>query len=265
MFYNARWYDPALGRFAQADSIVPPGVQGLDRYAYVNNNPMLYTDPTGHDVDCGIGDSYCDEANREYHYSWRMYSKSSFKTYLRAKDAYDFYYKHPDIALKDYFANTENTGSWADVDSYTLASTYSENIKHQLFNPVGDDYILREIDRIHSSGEDVDPYYISSLLFGLFITFGPDGGGGGGIGSIDDNINQTLKLIDAGGPFPFKQDGQIFQNRKEPLPPMTTGYYHEYTVITPGVSNRGTVRIVTGQNGEAYLTINHYKTFIRIR
>ncbi|MBE7435985.1 MAG: hypothetical protein HS100_18860 [Anaerolineales bacterium] len=26
MYYNARWYDPALGRFTQADSIVPPGV-----------------------------------------------------------------------------------------------------------------------------------------------------------------------------------------------------------------------------------------------
>ncbi len=48
MFYNARWYDPALSRFAQADSIVPAGVQGLDRYAYVNNNPLRYTDPTGH-------------------------------------------------------------------------------------------------------------------------------------------------------------------------------------------------------------------------
>ena len=48
MFYNARWYDPMLGRFAQADSIVPGGVQGLDRYAYAANNPMRYTDPTGH-------------------------------------------------------------------------------------------------------------------------------------------------------------------------------------------------------------------------
>ena len=48
MFYNARWYDPALGRFAQADSIVPGGVQGLDRYAYVGNNPIVYTDPSGH-------------------------------------------------------------------------------------------------------------------------------------------------------------------------------------------------------------------------
>ena len=39
MFYNARWYDPALGRFAQADTIVPGGVQGLDRYAAMVNNP----------------------------------------------------------------------------------------------------------------------------------------------------------------------------------------------------------------------------------
>ncbi|MBE7435996.1 MAG: hypothetical protein HS100_18915 [Anaerolineales bacterium] len=26
---NARWYDPARGRFAQADSIVPPGVHPI--------------------------------------------------------------------------------------------------------------------------------------------------------------------------------------------------------------------------------------------
>ena len=50
IFYNARWYDPALGRFAQADTIVPGGVQGYDRYAYVNNNPVNYVDPSGHDA-----------------------------------------------------------------------------------------------------------------------------------------------------------------------------------------------------------------------
>jgi len=48
MFYNARWYDSQLGRFTQADSIVPGGVQGYDRYAYVNNNPVNGTDPSGH-------------------------------------------------------------------------------------------------------------------------------------------------------------------------------------------------------------------------
>ncbi len=47
-YYGARWYDPALGRFVQADTIVPGGVQGLDRYAYVNNNPLKCNDPSGH-------------------------------------------------------------------------------------------------------------------------------------------------------------------------------------------------------------------------
>jgi RHS repeat-associated protein len=53
LFYNARFYDPLLARFIQADTIVPGGVQGLDRYAYVNNNPLKYTDPSGHAI--------CDE------------------------------------------------------------------------------------------------------------------------------------------------------------------------------------------------------------
>jgi hypothetical protein len=47
-FYNARWYDPSLGRFIQADTVTPPGVLGMDRYAYVSNNPIRYNDPTGH-------------------------------------------------------------------------------------------------------------------------------------------------------------------------------------------------------------------------
>ncbi len=62
MYYNARWYDPALGRFAQADSIVPAGVQGYDRYAYVRNNPLRYTDPSGHIETCGVGDT-CKHAD----------------------------------------------------------------------------------------------------------------------------------------------------------------------------------------------------------
>jgi len=60
LFFNARWVDPQLGRFVQADTIVPGGVQGLDRYAYANNSPIKYTDPTGHDPSnqCG-GNSSC--------------------------------------------------------------------------------------------------------------------------------------------------------------------------------------------------------------
>ena len=52
MDYNARFYDPMLGRFTSPDSIVPdPGsVIGYNRFAYVNNNPMIYTDPSGHRI-----------------------------------------------------------------------------------------------------------------------------------------------------------------------------------------------------------------------
>nr|MDQ3004853.1 DNRLRE domain-containing protein [Chloroflexota bacterium] len=61
MFYNARWYDPALGRFAQPDPIVPistQGVQAYDRYSYVNNNPVRYNDPTGHCI-FGLDTAVC--------------------------------------------------------------------------------------------------------------------------------------------------------------------------------------------------------------
>jgi RHS repeat-associated protein len=47
-YYNARYYDPSLGRFISPDSITPGGPQGLNRYSYVMNNPIRYNDPTGH-------------------------------------------------------------------------------------------------------------------------------------------------------------------------------------------------------------------------
>ena len=48
--YRARFYDPVLGRFVSADTVVPnPGnPQDLNRYAYVRNNPVLYVDNDGH-------------------------------------------------------------------------------------------------------------------------------------------------------------------------------------------------------------------------
>jgi len=50
MYYNACWYDPYLNRWIQPDSIIPDPSNPLDfdRYSYVRNNPVNYTDPTGH-------------------------------------------------------------------------------------------------------------------------------------------------------------------------------------------------------------------------
>ena len=42
-YYNARYYDPNLAKFTQADIL-----SGNNRYSYVSNNPIKYTDPSGH-------------------------------------------------------------------------------------------------------------------------------------------------------------------------------------------------------------------------
>ena len=50
IYMNARYYVPSLGRFASADTIVPDMAhpQSFNRYSYVQNNPLYYTDPSGH-------------------------------------------------------------------------------------------------------------------------------------------------------------------------------------------------------------------------
>ncbi len=77
---------------------------------------------------------------------------------------------------------------------------------------------------------------------------------------------QTLRLIAAGGPFPYDRDGALFQNREGRLPAQSPGYYREYTVWTPGSPDRGARRIVSGGNPpiEFYYTDDHYRSFRRI-
>ncbi len=47
---NARVYDNVIGRFLSADTIIqaPDDSQSYNRYSYVRNNPLMYTDPSGH-------------------------------------------------------------------------------------------------------------------------------------------------------------------------------------------------------------------------
>ncbi len=50
MDYRARFYSQSLGRFIQPDTIIPnpSSPQSWNRYSYVGNNPIMYSDPTGH-------------------------------------------------------------------------------------------------------------------------------------------------------------------------------------------------------------------------
>jgi guanyl-specific ribonuclease Sa len=75
----------------------------------------------------------------------------------------------------------------------------------------------------------------------------------------------TLALIDRGGPFPHRQDGVVFGNYEGLLPKQPRGYYHEYTVETPGARTRGARRIITGGRPPVvyYYTDDHYRSFHR--
>ncbi len=83
----------------------------------------------------------------------------------------------------------------------------------------------------------------------------------------DAQIDNTIALIQQGGPYPYPdKDGTTFGNRENRLPAETRGYYREYTVPTPGVAHRGARRIVTGGNPPTvyYLTLDHYDSFSQL-
>ncbi|HCI53687.1 MAG TPA: ribonuclease [Gallionella sp.] len=75
----------------------------------------------------------------------------------------------------------------------------------------------------------------------------------------------TLHAIHQGGPFAYDRDGVVFGNYERVLPRQARGYYHEYTVKTPGARNRGARRIIAGRPGEYYYSADHYQSFNRIR
>jgi ribonuclease T1 len=85
---------------------------------------------------------------------------------------------------------------------------------------------------------------------------------------LPPEASATLRHIHDGGPFPYSRDGVVFGNYERILPSQRRGYYHEYTVPTPGVKSRGARRIVCGgavtSVSECYYSDDHYQTFRRI-
>ena len=113
-------------------------------------------------------------------------------------------------------------------------------------------------------------FFLVALLFSV-IVFAKETSQLGVIAGQDlpKEARQTLGLIKSGGPFPYVKDGGVFGNYEGVLPKRKRGYYHEFTVKTPGVHDRGARRIITGDepasSGEYYYTDDHYATFKRIK
>lgn len=83
--------------------------------------------------------------------------------------------------------------------------------------------------------------------------------------ALPPEARQTLTLIDRGGPFPYRRDGVVFQNRERLLPARERGCYREYTVPTPGSDNRGARRIVVACEGAQYYSDDHYRSFRKVQ
>jgi RHS repeat-associated protein len=119
-FYNARYYDPALGRFLAADTIVPDPAnpQSLNRYSYVLNSPLRYTDPTGHFTDDELasllGDNWqelmqlWEEYDPYWYYILRYVLEGGYT--MTASEAY-----LPGV----------NTGGWSNTGTERLFITFA--------------------------------------------------------------------------------------------------------------------------------------------
>lgn len=81
------------------------------------------------------------------------------------------------------------------------------------------------------------------------------------VAALPPEAVDTLELIAAGGPYPYRKDGATFANREGLLPRQAGGFYREYTVETPGSDDRGARRIVAGADGSRFWTDDHYASF----
>jgi len=114
MYYNTRWYDPYLNRWVQPDSIIPdPGnPQDWNRYSYVRDNPLKYTDPTGH---WACGDYYDTGCVETFAEAGAMMRSTGMNALAGGKTTL------PIVARKDWgqYAPGDNPGNFSDEDRET--------------------------------------------------------------------------------------------------------------------------------------------------
>jgi RHS repeat-associated protein len=132
MYYGARYYDPALARFIQPDTIVPNPIdpQSLNRYSYVRNNPVNRIDPTGHD-DCEQQSEDCDTYFHAQGLCWSMknedYSRPCGATVDSEEDLEKIAHEHPEFLnnpnlkfLFGYDTQTDRVGILNRVGEYLV-------------------------------------------------------------------------------------------------------------------------------------------------
>jgi RHS repeat-associated protein len=88
-YYNARHYDPQIGRFISADTVVDGATTsaGWNRYMYVHGNPVMYKDPSGHDTYYDKGGNQVNDTGTGDDVYMFMKNNSSAPTKMEGKEA----------------------------------------------------------------------------------------------------------------------------------------------------------------------------------
>jgi RHS repeat-associated protein len=236
-----RQYPSSLGRWLTPDPAGKEAVQIDDpqtwnMYAYVRNNPLTLTDPYGD--------------------SW-------FTDFLEASvNCFRYGSCHTTEVIAE--RRVDRFLSSLAIGNRYLTPSEKEDYKSKLFGNLSPAEQIKAVDFYNSQfqhipGEDLGP---------------PAAPAGPGLGPAPRNATETLEDIDrTGRPPAGTQGGQTFQNDGrgggQILPRADAKgnpiIYREWDVNPSGGGPRGPERIVTGSDGSAYYTADHYQTFIRMR
>jgi RHS repeat-associated protein len=127
-FYNARHYDPEIGRFVTPDTVIPRqfDTQSWNRFTYCANNPIIYKDPTGHEYII----FYYDNLSRDKDGNFRKAAETEAKE-MKAKGE--------KVILKGVSTESEFKNAWKNIkpeEAVTGVSIYSHGSEGSLeFSP----------------------------------------------------------------------------------------------------------------------------------
>jgi ribonuclease T1 len=252
------------------DSIVPDPAnpQSLNRYSYVLNRPLVLTDPSGHMPSDGCEYEGC--LSDPDSWGW------GFIDYL--------------LQNTDFNDPSDNPAGQIIVRTFDFILPLGTEDAAPI-NEIVTEAIVGSNSLINQGMDGWYPLASPSevlVVTGAFIVAAESEAGdhldGGGPAvnvptlnrasqealpfsdsGLKQRVTDVLDNIEQGGPFPYKRDGIVFKNREALLPNQAEGYYREFTVPTPGATGRGAQRLVVGQGGEVYYTLDHYSSFVQIR
>ena len=124
-YYVARFYDPVITHFVQADTIVPGAGNpaAYDRYAYVQNDPIRLNDPSGHDPSCLNTSAWCLSA-------WDAYGRWGSSFYNQSSNN-----NIGSVTTSSTGSNSNSSGGNASQNNQTGNSTTSSNSTNQANTP----------------------------------------------------------------------------------------------------------------------------------